>query len=151
MSYVLSGVVALVVAIALMSLVNLNRKRTRTRAATVDEPVVMEVRGVPARVFVDASVLAGPAAGKLNRAQADIVLTEARLLVATHQGRLLELAAGAGGSVRCTGPGRLVIEGERKRVSGPSKVRIEVLTADAEAWARRAEAALGTSRSALAV
>ncbi|MCP4809017.1 MAG: hypothetical protein GY913_23570 [Proteobacteria bacterium] len=150
MSYVLSAVAVLVVAIVLMMLVNLNRSRQRTRAATVDEPVMLEARGVTARIFVDASVLAGPAAGKINRAQADLVLTGARLLIATHHGRLLELDANNGGSVRCTGPGRLVIEGERRRVGGPSKVRVEILTSDAELWASTAQQAIGSSRSALA-
>lgn len=151
MSYVLSVLFAFAVAATLGGLLKLSRTRSRQKAATVDEDVLLDARSVPARVIVDHDVLGGPVAGKINRADADLVLTAKRLIVATHHGRILELRKDQGGSVRSTGPGRLVIEGTRPRAEGDSKVRIELHTLEAEKWAGRAAAVLQTSKSALAM
>ncbi|HJN75469.1 MAG TPA: hypothetical protein QGF58_16185 [Myxococcota bacterium] len=150
MSYALSILFAFAVAATLAGLLKLSRKRARENAATVDEALLLEARAVPARVFLDHDILGGPTAGKINRAAADLVLTAQRLVVATHQGRILELRKDQGGSVRSTGPGRLVIEGVRMRSGGNSKVRIELHLMESEDWARSAAAALATSKSALA-
>jgi hypothetical protein len=147
----LSALLVFVAAIGLGFALQLSRKRARAEATRIEgEPVVLETRGVTARVFVDQTMLAGPQAGKVNRAPADLILTPERLLVATHQGRLLELKKGSGGSVRCTGPGRLVLEGRKPRAKAEMKIRVEVLTDKAEQFASRAHELLQTSRSAVA-
>lgn len=118
------------------------RRRRRLQASRIpDDLVVKMVRGVGARVFVDKDMIDGPKAGVINNTPADLVLCADRLIVATRHGRILELTPGAG-SVRCTGPRRLVIEGERLRKHGPMKVRIEALVDDAEQWAELAQARL---------
>jgi hypothetical protein len=128
--------------------VHLFRQRNRRRASTVreGEQVILRADAVSARIYVDKDLLGGPSSGGINRAQTDLVLTRDRLLVATHQGRLLELTPQTGGSVRNTGPNRLVIEGQQPGQG--VKVRIELLTDQAEQWASAAEDALKTSRSA---
>lgn len=147
----LSALLVFAAAVCLGFALQFSRGRARARAAWVEgEPVVLEKRGVSARVFVDQTMLAGPQAGVVNRAPADLVLTPERLLVATHQGRLLELKKGGGGSVRCTGPGRLILEGRKPRANAEMKIRIEVLIDNAEQFALRAHELLETSRSAVA-
>ncbi|GEM_PF-2251751 len=124
------------------------RRRRRVRAATVPaEHVLRQARKLPARVFVDRDVVGGPQKGRTNRSQADLVLTQGRLLVATHQGRVLELTTRNPGSVRCTGPRRLILEGERLQKAGLMKVRIELICDDAEAWVELAASELGAARS----
>jgi len=118
----------------------IEKKRARRRLQATQVPanlVVKAARGVTARVFVDQDILDGPKANVINNTPADLVLTDDRLIVATRHGRVLEVSSGAG-SVRCTGPRRLVIEGERLRKNGPMKVRIEALVDDAEGWAASA-------------
>ncbi len=127
-------------------LMQASRKRRRTRAAQPreGEEVVMAAEGLSSRVYVDKDLLGGPTAGGVNRAHANLMLTQDRLVVSTHHGRLLELTSGSGGSVRNTGPNRLVIEGSLGQV----KIRVEALCDQAEQWARAAEQAIQTSRSA---
>jgi len=116
-------------------LIEWRRSRRRLQATQVPKNLVVKsARGVNARIFVDQDILDGPKANVINNTSADLVLTDDRLIVATRHGRMLEITAG-GGSVRCTGPRRLVIEGERLRKTGPMKVRVEALVEDAEGWA----------------
>ncbi len=122
------------------------RKRRRVQASSIpDAHVLRAARKLPARVFVERSVLGGPQAGRTNRGQADLVLTEGRLLVATHQGRVLELTRDRPGSVRCTGPRRLVIEGSRLQKEGEVLVRVELICQEAEDWAQVAAEHLGAA------
>jgi hypothetical protein len=67
-----------------------------------------------------------------------MVLSEQRLILATGHGRVLEISAERPGSVRCTGPRRLVIEGQHP--SGRAEVRAEMAIDDAEGWQQAAEA-----------
>jgi len=124
------------------------RKSVRRRAVRPGEgeQVLLTASGLSARVFVDRDLLAGPRAGTINRSRIDLLLSQDRLLVASHHGRLLELTERTGGSVRSTGPNRLVIEGQRPGQG--ARVRIEILCDRAEEWARAAEGAIHTSRSA---
>ena len=83
--------------------------------------------------------------------RADLSLSDARLLIATHHGRVLELTREQPGAVRCTGPRRLVIEGARQRADGPMSVRAELIVDDAERWAEEAAARIGARQIALAL
>ena len=115
------------------------------------EPLVRQVRGASARVFVERDVLGGPKSMSINSTRADLSLSDARLVVSTHHGRVLELTRDQPGSVRCTGPRRLVIEGARQRADGPMSVRAELIVDDAERWALEAAARLGARQIALAL
>jgi len=128
----------------------LSRRQRRLRASRVpDNEVVKIARGVPARLFVDQDVLDGPRKGIINRSPADLVLTASRLIVATRHGRVLELTRANPGSVRCTGPRRLIIEGERLRKQGSMKVRLELIVDEAELWSAMAAERLESARSAV--
>jgi hypothetical protein len=124
------------------------RRQRRVKASAVPAAhVIKEARKVPARVFVDKDMVGGPQQGRTNRSQADLVLTDGRLLVATHQGRVLELTSRNPGSVRCTGPRRLILEGERLQKEGVMKVRVELICDDAQSWADVAALELGAKKS----
>ncbi len=118
------------------------RSQRRAQASKIpDHLVVKMVRGVSARVFVDREIIDGPKPGVINNTPADLVLCADRLIVATRHGRVLEVTPGKG-SVRCTGPRRLVIEGSRLRKDGMMNVRVEALVEGAEEWAELAAARL---------
>ena len=125
-----------------------SRRSNREKASRLmqGERPLLRLDGITARIYVDRDLLGGPSSNGVNRAPANVVLTPRRLLVATHQGRLLELTQQTGGSVRNTGPNRLVIEGQRP--GGGAIVRVELLTDQAETWAVQSAETLKTSRSA---
>jgi hypothetical protein len=152
---VLDWILALVMVIACAAGANAalrfarkKRRRASGKLPAGEAPVLQQV-DIPSRVYVDRTVLAGPVAGKINNMAADIILTEKRLVVSTHQGKLLEITPQTEGSVRCTGPGRLVIEGSKPRADGEILVRVEALVATAETWSQRSAELLGTRRSAI--
>ena len=118
------------------------RKSRRTRGAQLDggEAVVRELDDVSVRLYVNRSVPGGPRAPG-GRDRARVVLSERRLLIATGHGRVLELGEERPGSVRCTGPRRLVVEGQHP--SGRAEVRVEMTVDDAERWPAAACETLG--------
>lgn len=128
-----------------------SRSRRRRNAGRLlpGEQLLRRADGVSARVFVERDLLAGPRAHGINQAKADVILTDKRLTLATHHGRLLEITREVGGSVRCVGPRRLVIEVDPLHSKGSNKLRAELVLDDAEAWAQDAERQLGTQKAAL--
>lgn len=150
MSTILALLVVFGMVLGAGGVVAVSRNRRRARAATVPqgETLLREARDCGSRVFVSSDVIGGPSADKINRSPADLVLTDKRLLVATRHGRVLEITAGSGGSVRCTGPRRLVIEGERPQKDGVMHVRAELIVPDAEVWAALASEQLQTEARA---
>ncbi|MCB9741094.1 MAG: hypothetical protein H6741_29610 [Alphaproteobacteria bacterium] len=149
-SYLLSLGIVLAVVIALTAGLQLYRGAVRRRAATPPqgEAIQRQAQSIAARIFVDRSIFNGPQARKTNRAPADLVLTPERLLVATHHGRILELTRGNPGFARCTGPRRLVIEGQRPMKDGAVQVRVELILDAAEQWAAESAKALGSQEAA---
>ena len=95
------------------------------------------VRGVSMRVLVTGvKHWRGLDSRRRTGLTGDLVLQEGRFLLVTDRGVLLDLAAdGDQGirSARCTGPGRLVIEGETGRDDG--LYRFEMVVQDAQGWA----------------
>lgn len=151
MDWVLAiGVVVLgVIGVSVGLGISRNVKRKQAAKVPAGEQAKLEAKRVNARVMVDRSLLGGPVAGKINAMTADLVLTDKRLVVATHQGRVLELMAGKGGSVKCTGPMRLVIEGTRPMAKGELKVRVEAVVDGADRWANQAREHLGTEHAVM--
>ncbi|MEN0066584.1 MAG: hypothetical protein AAGA48_30910 [Myxococcota bacterium] len=74
--------------------------------------------------------LPGIAAGRTHRTTGDLGYDEQRLMLTSNRGVLLDLRSDGGRtlhSVRSTGPGKLVIEGEALGASGPAgQFRIEL-------------------------
>lgn len=128
-----------------LSVIYRGYRRWRRAQAVLPEPqetVLRRVSGVSARVSTDEGRpgLAPQASG--TRTHADAVLTASRLMVGTHEGRLIDSNPRQTLSVRCTGPRRLVIEAERPTERGTRRVRVELLVNDAEQWAADAQKTL---------
>ncbi len=108
---------------------------------TIDaQAIVRQARGQSLRVLVHGpTALPGMNPRRANRTTGDLVLTADRLLVTSGRGTLVDLRPGRGrklSSVRCPGPGKLVIEGDSP---GPRDTmglfRIETMLDDAPGWA----------------
>lgn len=116
------------------------------RAALANIPrdsIQREAYGVHARAFVSgASGFRGISSRYLNRVKIDVLLTEDRFVMVSGRGVLLDIGFVKGRrfqSVRCTGPQRLVIEGDVPGVSVAGSYRFELVLDDAQEWARALE------------
>jgi hypothetical protein len=134
----LDWVVALAVALAgafgFVAFERWRRAQRRALAATppAEETVLRVVEGRPTRLYVDKNLPTGAAAGLVNLTSTTLVLTEARLILATHHGKVLEATAHRPIAFRCVGPRRLVAEGLHPDAS--TNVRLEIVVDDPEAW-----------------
>ena len=113
--------------------------RQRVLRTIPADAVVRQARGVSLRVLVQGpNVLVGMNPAKANRTTGDLVLTGDRFVLTSGRGVIADLRPGHGRrftSVRTTGPGRLVIEGDRPGPRGePGGFRVEVMLADASGW-----------------
>lgn len=120
------------------------RRGRRSRGARLPdhETQVREVEEAAVRLYINRTIPGGPRAPG-GRDRARVVLSDQRLLVSTGHGRVLEITAERPGSVRCTGPRRLVIEGQHP--SGRADVRAELAVDDAEGWQAAAGGLQGVS------
>lgn len=114
--------------------------RTRLLRRIPADAVRRARRGVSLRVLVQGTdALPGMNPKKANRTTGDLVLSADRFLVVSGRGLIADLAPAEGRrftSVRCPGPGKLVMEGRVPRSSGPpGQYRVEVLLPDAAEWA----------------
>jgi len=114
--------------------------RTRVLRALPADGQLRSVRGVTLRVLVRGTrVLPGMSTRRANRTTGDLALTASRFVVTSNRGVLLDLGPGHGRrltSIRCTGPGKLVIEGDVPRPGATAApFRIEAFLPDAVAWA----------------
>ena len=140
----LQAVALVVVAVALLG--GLRRGwglwlRRRGLARLAGAPLRRHARGVPVRVMLQGTpLLLGMRPNRRHRLRADLALTTDRFLIATDRGILADLGPSHGrpfASVRCTGPGRLVIEGDLPRADGRKGLfRFEIVVDDAPGWAR---------------
>ncbi len=112
-------------------------RRRRLTAIAEPDRAAYDIR-VRATVAAS-SVLPGMRAGKSNLTSADLVLGGDRVILSSQRGLLVDVGAAHGrrlGSARCTGPGRLVLEGDVPRLSGDAAGwRMELALDDAEGWA----------------
>ncbi|HHO50262.1 MAG TPA: hypothetical protein ENK18_05155 [Deltaproteobacteria bacterium] len=114
--------------------------RTRPLRALSADAVQRLARGTTLRVMVrGTSVLPGMRPNRTHRTTGDLALTADRFLITSNRGTLVDVGASHGrafDSVRCTGPGKLVIEGSVSRPDGRSGLyRIEASLPDAAPWA----------------
>ena len=120
------------------------RASRRNRGARLDpsETVLRETEAIAVRLYVNRNIPGGPRAPG-GRDRGRMVLSDQRLILTTGHGRVLEIRSDRSGSVRCTGPRRLVIEGQHP--SGRADVRVELAIDDAEGWQQAAGALSGAS------
>lgn len=134
-----SSVIALVVVVlgglALVRPIGWARRRWGRRALG-DATIVREAEAIDLRVLLFRTrAFLGMRAGKPNAARADLLLTADRFLMTSDKGILADLGPERGRrfrSVRCTGPHRLVIEGQ---VPPQGQYRYEITIDDAPGWA----------------
>ena len=144
----LDWVVALAVLVAgafgFMAFERWRRAQRRAMAATPpdDETVLRLAEGRPTRLYVDRNLPTGAAAGLVNLTSTTLVLTEARLILATHHGRVLEATARSSIAFRTVGPRRLVAEGLHP--DGQTHVRLEIVVDDPDAWVAEYQSTLGS-------
>jgi hypothetical protein len=144
MRTLLSFIIVFGALIAVATVFNAWRKSRRKRGSALPdgEAVARMVEDVAVRLYVNVTIPGGPRApGGRDRAQ--LVLSDQRLILATGHGRVLEIDAERPGSVRCTGPRRLVVEGQHP--TGRAEVRAELAVDDAEGWQAAASALSGVS------
>lgn len=136
----LQAVVVVVVAVTLLG----GAKRLvgwwqRERVVRSLDPEVLRRmdRGVSARAIVaGVKRWRGLDARRRTGLRADLLLAGDRFLLATDRGLFLDVHADSEGpltSIRCTGPGRLVIEGDIGR--DDARFRFEITVGDAQGWA----------------
>lgn len=110
----------------------------RSRIVAVVDAPVRSLRGVSLRVLTSGQVtMPNMNSGRANRTMGDLVLGTDRFVVASSRGKLLDVRPTGTrlSSVRCTGPGRLVIEGSTPATSGKAGgYRIELVCEDAPEW-----------------
>jgi hypothetical protein len=115
-------------------------RRRRGLATLGEAPLVRVAHGVGIRIHLAGTrALHGLAPNRAHRGHGDLALTADRFLIGSTHGVLADLGPGHGRrfrSVRCTGPGRLVIEGEIPSPQGaPGLYRFDIVVDDAQAWA----------------
>lgn len=112
--------------------------RRRALARLGDAPITRSARGVSMRVLLQGRAFAGMNPRRANRTRGDLVLTADRCLLSTNRGVIADIGPERGRlftSARCTGPGRLVIEGDVPRPDGPPTLyRVDITHPDALAW-----------------
>ena len=84
------------------------RRRLSTRLKS-HEKVLRELDFISLKVMSNKTLSMGPVAGQALQTTGRMVLTDERLLVATNQGRMLELSDNNLGRARAVGPRRLVL------------------------------------------
>jgi hypothetical protein len=144
LDWVVALATALTGAFGFLAFERWRRAQRRALAATppADETVLKVAEGKSTRLYVDRNLPTGAAAGLVNLTSSTLVLTEARLILATHHGRVLEATAKSPIAFRCVGPRRLVAEGLHP--DGKTHVRLEIVVDDPESWVADYHAALGT-------
>lgn len=115
------------------------RREYAIRQIPADEHLRI-ARGIDIRVLLNgAPPFAGMHPTKLNRTRGDLVLTADQFLLCSGKGILAKLQTNRGRkftSVRCTGPARLVIEGDVPKASGSLGLyRFELVLPEAQQWA----------------
>lgn len=133
MSTFVSALILFAALVVVGGLVHGWRKLRRDRAAQLPdgEVAVKDIDQVSVRLYINRSIPGGPSAPG-GRDRARIVLSDKRLMLCTGHGRVLEINMEQAGSVRSTGPRRLVIEGMHP--SGRADVRAELTVDDSEGW-----------------
>ena len=109
------------------------RRAQGTRLSS-EETVLLQSDGLSAKITSNATMPGGPTAGSTLRTLSRIVLTDKRLLVATNQGRIMEMGPERPGEARAIGPRRLALLGLHP--TGRADMRIELVVKDEGRWSQ---------------
>ena len=123
------------------SLFQWSRRRSRAAAVRIaGQPMLRQARDVSVQLTVDGTAPRGLRAGQRYRSPGHLLLAGDRLVLATNQGRVLELSAEKPGTLRTPGPRMMIIEGEHP--SGRARVRAELVIDKEQEWAAAVRAQL---------
>lgn len=109
-------------------------RRKKATKLHPDETLVRMANSFGVKIQSNKPFKGGPMAGTVVVGLGRMVLTDKRLVLATHIGRILELSESNRGLARAVGPKRLVILG--KHPNGTSELRLELVIPEEEEWAR---------------
>lgn len=122
----------------LLALRVLRRLWRRRVASRIGEPVrLAEGVGVQLQLYKTRAIQ-GMSPARRHSTEADLAITDDQLILASDRGVLLDLGPNRGRrftAVRCTGPGRLVLEGDAPSTQTTGLYRFELTIEDAGAWA----------------
>jgi len=107
--------------------------------------VLAEATDIALTMSVDKTVSGVFRPGKRYRAKGHMVLLSQRLVLATHEGRVLDLQPTLDTQVRSAGPRRLVLEGPHP--SGKARVRAELILDNEAHWAAQISAQIQPDQS----
>ena len=115
------------------------QKRRQVLTNISQDKIIQQESGLSMRVVVRGNGLRGMKKGRQNRTTGDMVLTNDRFVLATNRGTIVDARHDhpTFTSARCTGPGRLVLEGQFPASKGdPGLYRVEMMLKNADAWAQ---------------
>lgn len=135
MNILLSFILLFAILISIRVIIYLVQNWLRKSASRVesDEKIILEKDGFGLKIMSNKTIPGGPVAGKVITTIGRMVLTDKRLLVASNQGRVLEINAERNGCARSVGPKRLVVLG--KHASGGADLRLEMTIEEETQWA----------------
>ena len=113
-------------------------QRWRCRASTrlrTDEALVLQKDRVAMHIQVDSNISSALRAGLSFRGEGRLVLSDARLILGSTKGRLLELSMLSPGTIRAIGPRRLLLIGFHPSKKGI--VRAELVIDNEAEWAEK--------------
>ena len=119
-------------------------RRTQWKKRVNRADVIRLEQRVPMKVLLMGSaLLPGMHPTRVNRTRGDLVMTKNRFLMTSNRGMLVDLGPHSGRymtSARCTGPQRLVIEGNLVSSTGKQgSYRFECVVGDGVVWSQLLE------------
>ena len=115
--------------------------RRRVALRSVQGELVRSASAISARISVEGRRFRGFRPGFSTRTWLEMKLTTQQFVVVTNRGVLFDVSVdgerGRIGSIRCTGPGRIVFEGERREMKGKAtRYRVEATLPTASEWVK---------------
>lgn len=114
------------------------RRKSRAAAVRLKEHAPdREAVDIPVRLTVDSVAPGGLRPGRDYRGSGHMVIAGGRLMLATDQGRVLEVSESLPAQVRAPGPRMMIVEGSHP--SGRARVRVELVVDDEQGWVSAVE------------
>ena len=99
------------------------------------ETIKYDIDGISIHILADKSVNSMVQAGRPIRSEGRLVISTSRVLLASSQGRVLEISKEHAGSVKALGGKRLILLGMHP--TGKARMRVELVIEDEAIWEQR--------------
>ena len=100
-----------------------------------NEKILHEIDGVSIHILADKTVNSIVQEGRPIRSEGRLVVTDTRVLLASSQGRVLEISHEQPGSVKALGGRRLILLG--RHPTGKARMRVELVIEEEKIWEDR--------------